>query len=181
MFRIASLQDLPAIAAIYDDIHSAEEAGPRQVGWIRSIYPTRDTARSAIEAGEMYVLEKNGSVVAAGKINKEQMPAYAQVNWQHEAEDEQVMVLHTLVVSPKEGGKGYGSEFVAEYEAMALQNNCPFLRIDTNAINRRARSMYKKLGYMEAGIIPCVFCGIPNVNLVCLEKRLPVPKNDKNA
>lgn len=181
MFRIASLQDLPAIAEIYDDIHSMEEAGPRQVGWIRSIYPTEDTARAAIEAGEMYVLEKNGEVVAAGKVNKEQMPAYAQVNWLHEAEDEQVMVLHTLVVSPKESGKGYGSEFVAEYEAMALQNSCPFLRIDTNAINSRARRMYKKLGYTEAGVIPCVFCGIPNVNLVCLEKRLLFSQSDKNA
>lgn len=172
MFRKATHDDLAAIAAIYDDIHSAEEKGPRQVGWLRSIYPTEDTAKEAIDAGEMYVLEKNGLVVAAGKINKEQMPAYAQVNWQHEAEDEQVMVLHTLVVSPKEGGKGYGSRFVAEYEDMALKNNCPVLRIDTNAINHRARKMYKKLGYTEAGIIPCVFCGIPNVDLVCLERKL---------
>ena len=172
MFRIASIDDLQAIAAIYDDIHSAEEAGPRQVGWIRSIYPTEATAKEAIEAGEMYVLEKEGKIVAAGKINKEQMPAYARVNWQHEAEDGQVMVLHTLVVSPKEGGKGYGGELVAEYEALALKNDCPFLRIDTNAINSRARRMYKKLGYREAGIIPCVFCGIPNVDLVCLEKKL---------
>ena len=181
MFRIALLRDLPAIAAIYDDIHSLEEAGPKQVGWIRELYPTEDTARAAIEAGEMYVLEKDGAVVAAGKINKDQMPAYAQVSWQHEAEDEQVMVLHTLVVSPKAAGKGYGSEFVGEYEAMALQNDCPYLRIDTNAINSRARSMYKKLGYTEAGIIPCVFCGIPNVDLVCLEKRLSFPQNDKNV
>lgn len=178
MFRKADIRDLAAIAAIYDGIHTQEESGPRQVGWIRGIYPTEDTAGAAIEAGEMYVLEKNGAVVAAGKINKEQMPAYAEVNWQHEAADESVMVLHTLVVSPNAAGNGYGSEFVAEYEAMALQNNCPFLRIDTNAINNRARKMYRKLGYTEAGIIPCVFCGIPNVDLVCLEKKLVFPTNE---
>ena len=151
MFRKAAARDIAAIAEIYDLIHTLEEAGPRQVGWIRGVYPTEETACAAIEAGEMYVLEKDGAV---------------------EADDEQVMVLYTLVVSPKEGGKGYGREFVAEYETMALQNNCPFLRIDTNAINLRARSMYKKLGYREAGIIPCVFCGIPNVDLVCLEKKI---------
>ena len=172
MFRKATEQDVAAIAGIYHDIHTLEEAGPRQVGWIRGVYPTEKTARAAIEAGEMYVLEKDGAVVAAGKINKEQMPAYSEVKWEFKADDEQVMVLHTLVVSPKEGGKGYGREFVAEYETMALQNNCPFLRIDTNAINSRARSMYKKLGYTEAGIIPCIFCGIPNVDLVCLEKKI---------
>ena len=181
MFRIAALKDLAAIAAIYDDIHTAEEKGPKQVGWIRSIYPTEATARAAIEAGEMYVLEKDGTVAAAGKINKEQMPAYAEVSWEYEADDERVMVLHTLVVSPKEGGKGYGSEFVGEYEAMALKNDCPFLRIDTNAINLRARRMYKSLGYTEAGIIPCTFCGIPNVELVCLEKRLMTQQSKEDA
>ena len=172
MFRRANAQDIAAIAAIYNDIHSMEETGPRQVGWIRSIYPTEETACAAVEAGEMYVLEKEGKVVAAGKINKEQMPAYAEVNWQYDAADEQVMVLHTLVVSAKERGKGYGREFVAEYEAMAISCGCPVLRIDTNAINTTARKMYKKLGYREAGIIPCIFCGIPNVDLVCLEKQL---------
>lgn len=172
MFRRAEERDIAAIAGIYDDIHTMEEKGPQATGWIRGIYPTEETARAAVEAGEMYVLEKDGAVVAAGKINKEQMPAYAEVEWEHEAGDEQVMVLHTLVVSPKERGRGYGSEFVAEYEAMALKEGCPFLRIDTNAINSAARKMYRKLGYREAGIIPCEFCGIPNVDLVCLEKRL---------
>lgn len=172
MFRKASARDIAAIAEIYDLIHTLEEAGPRQVGWIRSIYPTQATARQAVEAGEMYVMEKDGAVVAAGKINKEQMPAYGEVDWEYEAAEEQVMVLHTLVVSPKERGKGYGSGFVAEYEAMALRSGCPVLRIDTNAINTTARKMYKKLGYREAGVVPCVFCGIPDVELVCLEKRL---------
>ena len=44
--------------------------------------------------------------------------------------------------------------------------------MDTNAINAAARAMYAKLGYREADIVPCVFNGIPNVNLVLLEKKL---------
>lgn len=46
------------------------------------------------------------------------------------------------------------------------------LRIDTNAINSAARRLYAKLGYREADIVLCVFNGIPNVNLVLLEKKL---------
>lgn len=30
----------------------------------------------------------------------------------------------------------------------------------------------KMLGYEEVGIVPCVFNGIPNVQLVCLEKDI---------
>ena len=31
--------------------------------------------------------------------------------------------------------------------------------------------MYAKHGYIESGVIPCEFNGIPGVNLVCMEKQ----------
>lgn len=46
------------------------------------------------------------------------------------------------------------------------------LRMDTNEQNIIARELYRKLGYLEAGIVPCEFNGIPGVNLVLLEKKL---------
>ena len=61
------------------------------------------------------------------------------------------------------------------YEAgkdYALENGCPYLRMDTNGRNERARSFYSKVGYKETGIVPCVFNGIDGVNLVLLEKCL---------
>ena len=48
---------------------------------------------------------------------------------------------------------------------------CTALRMDTNAVNTAARTLYKKLGYAEACIVPTDFNGIPGVNLVCLDKR----------
>jgi hypothetical protein len=44
--------------------------------------------------------------------------------------------------------------------------------MDTNARNTRARAMYKRLGYSEPDIVPCVFNGIEGVQLVLLEKML---------
>ena len=44
--------------------------------------------------------------------------------------------------------------------------------MDTNARKAGARSLYKRLGYREIGILPCEFNGIPGVNLVMLEKTL---------
>lgn len=52
---------------------------------------------------------------------------------------------------------------------------CPYLRMDTNARNLRARELYAKLGYAEPGIVGRTFNGIPGVRLVCLEKRLERP------
>ncbi len=171
MIRHAIEADLPAIGAIYERIHDSEEAGRITTGWLQGVYPTIETARAALDAGELFVLE-DGGVVAAARINRTQVDVYAQVDWRYPATDDQVMVLHTLTVDPARSGLGYGRQFLAFYEAYALAHGCPALRIDTNARNAAARSMYKKHGYIESGIVPTVFNGIPNVMLVCMEKRL---------
>ena len=40
MIRKATVNDIPAVAAIYDEIHSEEEKGRLEVGWERNVYPT---------------------------------------------------------------------------------------------------------------------------------------------
>ena len=45
MIRKGIEQDIPHIAAIYENIHDNEECGKSTVGWIRGVYPTADTAR----------------------------------------------------------------------------------------------------------------------------------------
>ncbi len=44
--------------------------------------------------------------------------------------------------------------------------------MDTNEKNVNARALYKKLGFTEVGIVKCDFNGIPDINLVLLEKAL---------
>jgi len=174
MFRKATAADLDRIAEIYSAIHTEEESGRAAIGWQREIYPTRASAEAALRAGDLFVEEADGRLVASARINQEQVPEYANAQWTHCAPPEQVMVLHTLTVSPEDAGKGYGPAFVAFYEQYARERGCPYLRMDTNAINVRARALYRKLGYREAGIVDCRFNGIPGVHLVCLEKTLSV-------
>lgn len=85
MFRQATLSDLEQIAAIYDHIHTEEEAGRATVGWVRGVYPTRQTALDAIQAGDMFVAVENGRLVATAKINQEQVPEYAEAAWTQDA------------------------------------------------------------------------------------------------
>lgn len=170
MFRKATIQDLDRIAEIYDEIHTEDESGRTTIGWVRSIYPTRSTAEVSILKGDMFVECVDGQIVAAAKINQEQVPEYADAAWQYDVPEDQVMVLHTLVVSPKMVGFGYGPKFVEFYENYALEHGCHYLRMDTNEKNSRARALYKKLGYAEVSVVPCEFNGIPGVRLVCLEK-----------
>ena len=171
-FRKAAEVDIPAITAIYDHTHDLEERGETTIGWIRGVYPTEETAREALNADDLFVMEEDGAVVAAARINQAQVDCYARANWSFDAAPEQVMVLHTLVIDPDEKGKGYGREFVAFYEEYASRSGCTCLRMDTNARNEGARRLYRHLGYREAGIVPCVFNGLAGVELVMLEKKL---------
>ena len=171
-YRKATIEDLDAIVSAYQHTHNAEEAGLTTIGWKREIYPTIETAEAAFERDDMYVCEIDGNVVASAIINQIQVDVYADVEWEQPAEDNEVLVLHTLDVDPKSRFDGVGKGFVKFYEDMAKEMNCKSLRMDTNATNKIARKFYNGLGFKEIGIVPTVFNGIPGINLVMLEKVL---------
>jgi GNAT superfamily N-acetyltransferase len=171
-FRKADRRDLDAICRIYERTHDAEEAGLTTTGWLRGIYPVRETAAASLDRGDMYVAESDGRVVATGIINRIQVDVYYDCDWKYKAPDDEVSVLHTLAVDPGARGRGVGPAFVSFWEKLAASQGLRVLRIDTNARNRRARAMYAKLGYIETDIVPTVFNGIPGVDLVLMEKKL---------
>lgn len=172
MIRKATSADLPAVAALYEHIHEAEQAGRMTIGWFPGVYPVPATAEAALARGDLFVDEEDGVLRAAGIVNQVQVDVYADGRWTIPAADEQVMVLHTLVVEPSIARGGIGRAFVAFYEDYARQHGCTALRLDTNERNAAARAMYARLGYHECDIVPCDFNGIPGIRLVLLEKAL---------
>lgn len=172
VIRKANVGDIDAVSEIYEHIHTAEEQGKAVIGWIRGIYPERKTAEAALSRGDLFVEEAEGRIVGTAIINQIQVDTYKNAPWQYDVPDEQVMVLHTLVIDPAAKGSGYGTAFAEFYEKYAVEHGCNYLRIDTNERNAAARLFYKKLGYTEFAVMPCVFNGIPDVGLVMLEKKL---------
>ena len=173
--RKATVRDLDAIEKLYNEIHTAEEAGAITIGWIRGVYPTRRTAADAVSRGDLFVLTEE-AILGAAIINQTQVDGYFGAPWRYDTDA--VCVLHTLVISPKAAGNGYGRAFVEFYERWAAAHSLPELRMDTNAKNAVARAMYRKLGYEEIAIVPTVFNGIPDVDLVLLEKNLQTSRGE---
>ncbi|MBQ2286957.1 MAG: GNAT family N-acetyltransferase [Acutalibacteraceae bacterium] len=171
--RKADITEIKGITELYGKVLTEEENGRAATGWIRGVYPTEETVKEGISSGDMFVAEENGKITAAARINRIPAPVYNKACWKYSTDDEnKVMVLHTLAVSPDCAGRGIGSKFVKFYEDYAFSNGCNFLRMDTNEKNTNARRLYKKLGYREADILPCTFNGIKGVRLVCLEKLI---------
>ena len=170
--RRAVKADIDCIEKIYERIHDNEEKGLTTIGWIRGVYPTKKTAEDALNREDLFVMAEDGQILASAVINQIQVEEYKDAAWKHNGNDNEVMVLHCLVVDPLINGKGCGRAFVDFYESYAKEQGYPYLRMDTNVINKRARELYSLLGYDEIGVVSCVFNGIPGVRLVCLEKYL---------
>lgn len=167
--RKATEADLDAIADLYSKIHAANESGQMTTGWIRGVYPTAATARAALGSDSLFALIVKGKIAGAAIINQKEHYSYQKGHWSSSTKPGQAMVIHTLVIDPDYGGQGLGSAFIRFYAEYALAHNCPYLRLDTNVINKGARSFYEKMGFREAGIVKTEFNGIGGVNLVLLE------------
>lgn len=163
--------DSGLVTSIYSRIHDAEERGELSTGWVRGVYPTLQTAQEAVARGDLFVLESDGEIAGTAIINQEQHESYSSGHWLHGAAPSEVMVLHTLAVDPRFSGVGFGRRFLRFYAEYALARGCAYLRMDTNAINARARKFYKRLGFWEAGSAQTAFNGIGNVTLILLENR----------
>jgi len=177
MIRKAVMADLDAVDRLYNELHDAKEAGVIPVIWRRGIYPSRETALEALERDDLFVLEKDGRIIGSAVINQIQDDVYAGAPWQYDVPDDKVCVLHTLMISPAEFGKGYARAFIGFYESYAKEHGCTELRIDTNDRNFPAQAMYLRHGFQKIGTVPAkVFNGIMDISLVLLEKHLDLHK-----
>ena len=61
--RLATREDIAAVSAIYEAIHTVEENREKTIGWIRGAYPTEKTAQDAWEKGELFVMELDGRII----------------------------------------------------------------------------------------------------------------------
>ena len=120
MIRKATTEDINDVVRIYDDVHRREEVGEVTTGWLRGIYPTRDTAETSLKRGDLFVqLDETGEIVGTAIINRLQVDCYVNGSWKCDAADDEIMVIHTLVIAGKSAGEGFGSEFLDFYENYA--------------------------------------------------------------
>ena len=160
MIRRARTEDVDAAARIYEALMDREEAGQGATNWKRGVYPTRETARRAQEAGWLYVKEDGaGGICASMILNHEQPPCYGDA-------------LHTLCVDPACAGRGIGREMVGFALSRARETGMRAVRLDTYEGNAPARALYAGLGFRLAGRADVLHEGVIPETLVLFEKEV---------
>lgn len=171
MIRKATAADLDSVAEIYDEILDAEADGVSYTNWRKGLYPTKATAQEAFQKGTLYVMEEEG-VIGCANLNQIQPVEYAEIPWETEASDAEVLVLHTLCIKPCCSGRGKAREFVGFAEKLAGELGCKAIRLDTYEGNVPTVTMYPKLGYRLAGKTMFHFENVIWEQLNCYEKRI---------
>ena len=78
---------------------------------------------AALAADDLFVMEADGVICATARINQVQVPEYRNADWRYaDVPENEIMVLHTLVVDPGTAGHGCGKAFVSFYEQYAIDH-----------------------------------------------------------
>lgn len=146
MIRIATFDDIELIEDIYNEHFKYEIEHGAFTVFKKGVYPTRKVAEEAVKEGTLYVYEENnieGSII----LDKVSPIEYTEIDWKQPFTNNEVMVIHLLIVRPSMAGKGIATSLVKYAMELARNNSCKVLRLDTGSQNIPAVSLYKKLGF----------------------------------
>lgn len=147
MIRKAILDDIDLIDDAYNEHFKYEAEHKAYTVFKKGVYPTRTNVKCAINTETMFVYEKNGNIDGSIIIDKVQPCEYAGISWKGHFSNDEVMVIHLLMVRPSMSGKGIATSLIEYAVELAKTNNCKTLRLDTGSQNIPAVSLYKRNGF----------------------------------
>ena len=122
MIRKAILKDVNSIEDTYNEHFQYELNHTAFTVFKKGVYPTKDDAERAIYAGALFVYEENGTIVGSIIIDKVQPIEYATIPWKEKLSEDEVMVIHLLMVRPSMSGKGIASSLIKFATELAQKN-----------------------------------------------------------
>lgn len=147
MIRRAVFDDIELIEDAYNEHFKYEMENGAFTVFKKGIYPTGKDAEKAIDAGTLYVYEDDSNIAGSIIVDKTQPAEYAGITWRRPLREDEVRVIHLLMVRPCMAGKGIGTSLVKYAVELAKNNSCKALRLDTGSQNIPAISLYKKSGF----------------------------------
>lgn len=146
-FLKGTVDDINELALLYDTLHDYLEQTTNYPGWIKGIYPIRETAETGIKNDHLFVLKARGEIAASVILSHEPETAYSKAIWRINTSYDNIIVIHTLVVHPKFMKLGIGIQLMDFAKSYALKLGMKAIRLDVSIHNSPAISLYEKSGY----------------------------------
>lgn len=142
-----TINDIDELAELYDDLNDFFESSVNYPGWIKGIYPVRETAVEGIEDDSLFVLRVDGCIAGSIILNHKPEEAYRGVKWSFDSDYSDVFVIHTLVVHPRFLKRGIGDELMKFAEEYGRNEGMRSIRLDVSIDNTPAIALYEKHNY----------------------------------
>ncbi len=114
-------------------------------------YPSREIIEEDIQKETMYGYFEGDELCAVGVLNEKQSEEYKEVAWKFP--DDQPLVLHRLVVSPKHQNKGISKQMIRFAEEYAEKHRYKTIRFDAFMENPVSTGVYRRAGYTVSGTV----------------------------
>lgn len=114
-------------------------------------YPSRAAFENDIQRNELYVIEKDNSIIAGIVVSTYMDEVYIPIQWLTETGSN--LYIHRLFVHPEFQGNGIARGLMDFAEAFAQKNAFISVRLDTFSQNRRNQKFYENRGYQRLGDI----------------------------
>lgn len=151
--RKGIISDIDNLENLYNNLNDYLEANINYPGWIKHVYPVKETAVTGIEENNLFVLEDKGTIIGSVILNHKPENAYNQVKWKIDADYKNIIVVHTLVTNPDFMNKGVASELMNFAKEYAINLNMKSIRLDVSINNTAAIALYEKHGYEYIGTV----------------------------
>ena len=161
--RPASPEEVDAVARLYDDVTDHLDATNNYPRWKKGVYPTRDDACRAYEAGGLYVALRDGRLAGTMTLSHEPPEGFSLVTWSTPNDYSRTLMVYRLAVAPQHLGSGVGLALLEHAETVARAEADLALRLDTSADNEPACRLYARAGFSYAGTVSlgCEDFGLP--------------------
>lgn len=148
-----NLNDLDELENLYNELNDFLSSNINYPGWIKGVYPIRETALNGIQQDNLFVLRIGDTITGSIILNHEPEQAYEQVKWGLEADYKDVIVIHTLVVKPSFMKQEIASRLMEFSKEYSIQQNMKTIRLDVSIKNTPAIHLYERHGYQYVGTV----------------------------
>lgn len=147
MIEKGTIKDADELDELYDDLNDYLSTHINYPGWIKNVYPVRQTATDGIESDSLFVFRVGSRIAGSIILNHRPEEAYHKVKWMIQDDYENILVIHTLVVHPLFLQKGIGEKLLSFTKEYGITKGIKSIRLDVSVDNLPAISLYEKMGY----------------------------------
>jgi len=150
----ATTDDIDELEKLYNELCDFLQNGTNYPGYLKGIYPTKETAEWGLKEGGLFVLKIDGDIAGSVILNNSDInKAYSQVQWGVDADDSEIVIIYTLVVHPAYMNRGVAMKLMDFAKEYAVRQNAKAIRLDVAVQNAPAIELYEKCGYKYTGTV----------------------------